>query len=191
MLRLIMGSVTLAAVGYALKEHCAAEGCPWDEKPTSSTVDTKKQKNGKIAKEFHKNKKIAYNKGMKAYQTFIEQHKLKDTNIETDVKLKKQKFPDVYVTEEVQSALDRISNMIKILSYNIELNTNLLKDKSEISKEVQDEMYKYAQSLFTLSNLKIFIGIKLLNKNDILQAMYDATALSVQNNTIHVNLQES
>lgn len=30
MIPLIIGGVTLAVVGYAVKEYCNDEGCPWD-----------------------------------------------------------------------------------------------------------------------------------------------------------------
>ncbi len=33
MLRLVLGGIALAAVGYGVKEYCESEGCPWDEEP--------------------------------------------------------------------------------------------------------------------------------------------------------------
>jgi hypothetical protein len=193
MLRLIIGAATLAAAGYAAKEYCETEVCPWDDisyTPSTSEKSVKKPKNGKIAKEFHKHKKEHYQKGMQHYQSFLEKHDLQDRYVKTDVKLSKQKFPDDYVSEDAKLAIERISHMIEILSYNIEFNSKLLNERTEIDKEDQELMSKYAQNLFALAHLEIFIGLKLLNKNGIAQAMYEAMSLSVQKDTIHVNLQQ-
>jgi hypothetical protein len=32
LVRLLIGGVTLAAAGYAAKEYCEENGCPWDDK---------------------------------------------------------------------------------------------------------------------------------------------------------------
>jgi len=31
MVRLLLGSIALGAVGYGIKEYCDQEGCPWDD----------------------------------------------------------------------------------------------------------------------------------------------------------------
>jgi len=193
MLRLIIGSVTLAAAGYALKEFCEMEGCPWDEQRASSSstdTTTKKQTTYTYAKKFHKKKKTAYKNGMQAYAMFLEQYKVEDKEIQTDLKLRKQKFPDESVNEEVKTALEKITHMTEVLSYNIQLHCQLLKQQTELKKEDKELMQQYAHSLYALAHLNIFTLYDTFNKSEFLEVMYDAMSLCVGKDSFYVDLGE-
>ena len=43
MLPLVLGGITLAAVGYGVKEYCESEGCPWDEECTPQQSSDEEQ----------------------------------------------------------------------------------------------------------------------------------------------------
>jgi len=57
MLPFIIGGVTIAAVGYVVKEYCDEQGCPWDTHTSSSHSwrEEETSQNGAIAKQFECN----------------------------------------------------------------------------------------------------------------------------------------
>jgi len=101
MLPLIVGTVTLAAVGYAVKELCEEEGYFFDE---FESLNTTKSKNSDVAKKFHSYKKGLYKIAKKQYREFIEQHNVVNV-INLDEKLPKEKFSQKMITAEIESKI--------------------------------------------------------------------------------------
>ena len=128
MLRLLFGSVTLAAAGYAVKEYCDTYGCPWDDAIESydenSTQTEEKNKSFKQAKEFHKQKKVLYKKAMVAYQEFLQNLDVEDAGFDHNAKIKKQKFPDDVLDSEVQQYIKKSTKEMKS---NFKRYTSMLK----------------------------------------------------------------
>ena len=185
MLRLIVGGATLAAVGYALKEYCEEEACPWDEFLSSEQSREKEPsfKNGAIAKEFHKQKKSIYKKSMQEYKAFLETQNISDAELPLDSKLTKEKFSDERA-EDVILYIQQISDTLEILSCNLDLEIRYFSDDKE-------KITQYAQSIYALSHLKLFNRKYRVNETEILSALVKAMALTSQKNSIHVDLEGS
>jgi len=188
MLPLVLGSVTLAAAGYALKEYCEREGCPWDDEIPFIATRVEKDEtacrnlNGTIAKNFHKNKKSHYKVGMQKYHEFLHHHNIEDKDVQTDAKLQKQKFPDNYVDDEANALLQQIVATIESLSTHIKLHADKFNTQVELTEKEKEQMKLYAQKLFALSHLQIFEWGDRLNKMEILQVLVGALDLHIQKN---------
>jgi len=54
MLPIVLGGIAIAAAGYALKEYCDAEGCPWDESEPSKEENENNKENTPYLKPAYK-----------------------------------------------------------------------------------------------------------------------------------------
>lgn len=211
LVRLLLGTVTMAAAGYAVKGYCEDEGCPWESKKRSSESDysDKEEKEPqeelsyKKAIEFHKTKKGFYKSSMKSYQKFLDKYSLIDEEINTDSKLVKQKFSDDMIDEDIESYMKQINDILDILSYNLSLGMKVSAlGKDEPTQESITQLRGYAKSIYTLSHISFFVVgwtnkiIQITNKNvatqfnkeNILEALVTAMSLSMQKESIHVDL---
>ena len=200
MLRLIIGGVTLAAVGYAIKEYCEEEGCPWD-KPSYTKNTTEEEMNNvsndetidsfKKSEDFYKFKKSIYEESMTQYEEFLQKHLLQNSEISTEIKLEEEKLSEELITHEVASYIAQISNTLDILVHNLSLETTLLENKQVIEANDATELNSYANNIYALSHLKLFDAYENLNKVEILSSLVQAMGLTIQKNTIPVNLESA
>jgi len=190
MIPLIIGGVTLAVVGYAIKEVCEEEGCPWDSKTSTfeKTEEAETVMNSKKAKDFHKFKKNIYKVSMQEYQEFLEKHNLQNDDITTDLKLEKQKLSDEMITDEIESYINQISNTLEILSYNLSLGIKMMQNEKSLEDEVVQKLNSYANSIYNLSHLKLFDQWSRVNQVEILSVLVKAMGEATQKDTIHVDL---
>ncbi len=189
MIPLIIGGVTLAVVGYAIKEVCEEEGCPWDNKiPTPERDNTETVEISKQSKEFHKFKKTIYKSSMQEYQSFLEKHNVENNDITTDAKLEKQKFSDEQITDELESYINQISNTLEILSHNLSLGIRMAQNEKSLEDDVVEKLNSYANNIYTLSHLKLFDQWQSINQVEILSVLVKAMGQATQKDTIHVDL---
>lgn len=195
MLRLIIGGVTLAAVGYAMKEYCEDEGCPWDEPSytPSTNISTQIEENkvmekNELANKFHKLKKQYYKNSMKKYKAYLELNEIIDESIYTDQKLKKEDFSNAMIDSEVENFIERIRDTIEILSNNLDLKLHVFEVEKEISEYDKNSMKLYAQNIYKLSHLKLFTTLKDINKEEILSSLVEAMPLVMKKESIFVDL---
>ncbi len=213
LVRLLIGGVTLAAAGYAAKEYCEENGCPWDDTITPSpSYEHEKEQEEKVSYEkatnFHKRKKALYKTSMKTYREFLEKHDIKDDTLQTDTKLLKQKFPDTIIDDEISSYMEKIINTLETLSYNLALHIKFVgfKESKEIDKESLQLIQTYAKNIYALAHVAFFIDplsdeaitkIKMsdtfyyrkkLNKEGLLSTLVEAMSLSIKKESIHVDL---
>lgn len=198
MLRLIIGGVTLAAIGYAIKEYCEEEGCPWDKPSHTNTKNTTEDETNNVSnddskklKEFYEFKKDIYEESMTRYQEFLQKHQLQNSEISTEIELEEEKLIDELITHEVASYIAQISNTLDILVYNLSLGIRLLENKQVIEASNVAELNNYANNIYVLSHLKLFDAHENLNKVEILSSLVQAMGLTIQKNTIHVNLESA
>lgn len=210
LVRLILGGVTLAAAGFAAKEYCEENGCPWESESASSSSsyeeddETVSYKNSLA---FHKQKKELYKTAMKAYSKFLTQYNIQDDTIQTDAKLLKQKFADKIIDDEIDSYIDKITGTLEILSHNLTLGIKLVKINGgeKVDEESLSQLQAYAKSIYALAHIPFFLDeysgevltkLKeydafddaLLNKEGLLSVLVDAMSLAVQKESIHVDL---
>jgi hypothetical protein len=190
MLPLIIGSVTIAAVGYAVKEYCEDEGCPWDESVCSSSTPTTIPivLNTTKAKEFYKLKKSFYKPTLKKYATFIEKHQLKNPSIDITQKLQKKKFDDAVVTEELNGFMKQIGSTLEILAYNIDLKIRLLEKSEKIEESELEKLNQDLDNLYNLSHLKLFKSNQQIDKIEILSTLVKSMTTSMQKDSIPLEL---
>ena len=154
-----------------------------NEKPKySNTHITKK------SKEFHKFRKDIYKASMREYQEFLKKYDIEDKNTLTYTKLKKDKFSDEQVSDELESYISKISNTLEILSHNLSLGMRMAQNEKSLEDDTVVALNNYANSIYNLSHLKLFDKNQMLNKVEILSVLVEAMELSTQKNTIHVNL---
>ena len=193
MIPLIIGGVTLAVVGYAIKEICEEEGCPWDnessafekaeEQTASETV-----KSSKKSKEFHKFKKNIYKTSMREYKEFLQKYNIENNDIATDLKLQKQKFSDEQITDELESYISQISNTLEILSHNLSLGIRMVQNEKSLEDDVVKKLNSYVDSIYQLSHLELFDKWQRVNQVEILSLLVKAMGQATQKDTIHVDL---
>lgn len=212
LVRLLIGGVTLAAAGYAAKEYCEENGCPWDDTITPSpSYEHEKEPEEKVSYEkatnFHKRKKALYKTSMKTYREFLEKHDIKDDTLQTDTKLLKQKFPDSIIDDEISPYMEKIINTLETLSYNLALHIKFVgfKENKEIDEESLQLIQTYAKNIYALAHVAFFMDPfsdetitkfkmpdtyyrKKLNKEGLLSTLVDAMSLSVKKESIHVDL---
>jgi len=193
MIPLIIGGVTLAVVGYAIKEICDEEGCPWDDNTSTSATtearsDTATVKSSKKSKEFHKLKKNIYKISMQEYQDFLEKYKIKNNDIATDTKLEKQKFSDEQITDEIESYTNQISSTLEILSHNLSLGIRMVQNEKTLEDDVIEKLNSYANSIYNLSHVKLIDRWHSVNQVEILSVLVNAMGQAAQKETLHVDL---
>jgi len=193
MIPFIIGGVTLAVVGYAIKEICEEEGCPWDDSTSASATTEEKSdiatvKSSEKSKEFHKFKKNIYKTSMQEYQDFLEKYKIKNNDIATDTKLEKQKFSDEQITDEIESYIKQISSTLEILSHNLSLRVRMLQNEKDLEDDVVEKLNRYANSIYSLSQLKLFDRWQNVNQVEILSILVNAMGQATQKDIIHVDL---
>lgn len=178
MLRLILGTVTLAAAGYAVKEYCETNGCPWEDwefeeynQPTKPQETSKES--FKHSKQFHKQKKAIYKDAMANYQDFLSKYSLQDEAIDFDVKLEKQKIEDANVTDQVSSRMEKILHSMETLQHNLSVAMHNYETDTQIWEKIQS----YAQVFYNLAH------VGLLDKNAVLETLVDAMTLCMQKKT--------
>ncbi len=192
MIPLIIGGVTLAAVGYAVKEYCEEEGCPWDTSDNifastqNSDTDADTNKNSDEAKKFHKLKKEICKSSMQKYKEFLETYKLTNSDIDFESKPTKQKFSDDDIDDELLGYIAQISDTLEILSHNLSLEISKAQHSQKID-ESKEQIDSYAQSISALANLELFQGHR-INKLEILSTLVKAMGLTTQKNSLHVEL---
>ena len=210
LVRLLIGGVTLAAAGYAVKEYCEQEGCPWDdtitdlpryehEKETEANVSYKK------ALDFHKRKKALYKTSMKIYHEFLEKHDIQDDTLRTDTKLLKQKFPDTIIDDEINSYMEKIQTTLEILSYNLALNIKFvgIDDNKRVDEMSLELIQAYAKYIYALAHAPFFLYDgevitkfkmsdsfyrKRLNKEELLFRLVEAMSLSMKKESITLDM---
>ena len=190
--RLIIGAVTLAATGYAVKEYCETNGCPWDddapyedEKPTQKKSETKQS--FKQAKQFHKRKKTLYKEVMTQYGEFLKTNSIEDDTIDPDAKMIKQKFPDELVNDEVASYLDKIVNTMEILTHNLQLAIKSYEGKEEDLRKIKN----YAKAIYDLAHTQLFaqsIYGQSFQKDVVLETLVGVMELAVRRDVVFVDL---
>ena len=209
LVRLLIGGVTLAAAGYAAKEYCEENGCPWDDTITPSPSYEHEKVSHTKALDFHKCKKALYKTSMKTYREFLEKHNIKDDTLQTDTKLLKQKFPDTIIDEEINSYMEKILNTLETLSYNLALHIKFvaLDENSKVNEKSLKLIQNYAKNIYALAHAAFFIDTPSgdvitkftmsdsfysdkLNKGGLLTVLVDAMSLSVKKESIHVDLSE-
>lgn len=189
MLPLIIGSVTLAAVGYAVKEYCEDKDyLPWNESVSSTVTPTPVAHNTTKSKEFYNLKKSFYQPTLKKYATFIEKHQLENPTIDITQKLQKEKFDDAVVTEELNGFIKQISSILKILTYNIDLKICLLEKQEEKQESELTELNQDLTNLYNLSHLKLFTSYQQIDKVEILSALVKSMVTMTQKNSIPLEL---
>ena len=213
MLPFIIGGVTIAAVGYAIKEICEEEGCPWEDSTSSEKNRDKEQKsdntkdffwgyyetdsssskqelkNSKISKEFHKVKKSIYKTSMQMYQEFLVKYEIDDKYIlPIDNKLKKQKLSDDLISDELDSYIKQITSTLEILSHNLSLGIQVLQNKENSQEYDVENLYDYAQSIYDLSHLMLLDEWQNLNQVEILSTLVKAMKQVTNKDTIYVDL---
>ena len=216
LVRLLIGGVTLAAAGYAAKEYCEENGCPWDDEITPSPSYEHKQEKEPEEKvsyekalDFHKRKKELYKASMKTYREFLEQHGIEDNTLCTTTKLLKQKFPDSIIDDDIESCMEKITNILEILSYNLALNIKFvaLDENNKVNEKSLKLIQNYAKNIYALAHAAFFIDTSSgdvitkftmsdsfysdkLNKGGLLTILVEAMSLSVRKESIHVDLSE-
>ena len=191
--RLILGTVTLAAAGYALKEYCETNGCPWEEdtrydeeeKPAQSKNET--SQSFKQAKQFHKRKKALYKEAMTHYREFLDKHSIEDDTLDLDAKMIKQKFPDELVDDEVASYLEKIVKTLEILTYNLKLAIESYDNKEDELSKIQN----YAKAIYDLAHTQLFsqsIYGQSFQKDVILETLVGVMELAVRKDAVFVDL---
>lgn len=197
MLRLILGTVTLAAAGYAVKEYCETERCPWElwesEEDSKEPMyqDTLKESSYEIAKQFYKQKKVLYKSAMSEYETFLQTHSLEIDSVEFDQKLQKQKFEDEIVTDEVQSYMDKILLNMEILSANLTVVIKTFNSNELPVADAQTKIKTYIKAIYDLAHLQLFSDSFTrheVQKNEILETLVGVMDLSIKKEVIHVDL---
>jgi len=214
LVRLLIGGVTLAAAGYAVKEYCEENGCPWDDEiiPLPSYEHKQeKEPEGKVSYEkaldFHKCKKELYKASIKTYREFLEQHGIEDNTLQTGAKLLKQKFPDSIIDDDIDSCMEKITNILEILSYNLALNIKFvaLDENDKVDEKSLKLIQNYAKNIYALAHAAFFIDTPSgnvitkftmpdsfyrdrLNKGGLLTILVEAMSLSVKKESIHVDL---
>ena len=214
LVRLLIGGVTLAAAGYAAKEYCEQEGCPWDSSiPLSSykeddDAETKEKVSYKKSLAFHKQKKAFYKTSMQVYSTFLQEHGLKDETTQTDSKLLKQKFSDTIIDDEISSYMEKITSTLKVLSQNLALSVKMLSvhDEETVDEERILRLQAYAKSIYALAHAPFFLDAfsgkvirklkgyddafyrERLNKEGLLSTLVEAMSLSVNKEHVYVDL---
>lgn len=200
MIPFIIGGVTLAAVGYVIKEYCEEEGCPWDEPSYSNSaseedISTASNDESNISfkksKEFHKFKKEIYKTSMKEYQEFLQKHQLQNSTISTEAKLEKYKFDDELITDEIASYITQISETLDILSHNLSLGIRLTQNQQIIEAADVTKLNNYTNSIYTLAHLELFDADQNLNKVEILSALVQAMGSTTQKDMINVSLESA
>ena len=193
MIPLIIGGATLAVVGYAVKEYYNDEGSPWDNysialKKVEGNKESEDMKSSKKSKEFYKYKRYIYKTSMQEYQKFLEEYKIENNNISCSIKLEKQNFNDEDITDDLESYINKISNILKILSYNLSLGIRMVQNKKDLEDDVVIKINSYANNINKLSHLKLFDKLQNLNQLEILSSLVIAMELAIQKDTIYVDL---
>lgn len=210
--KILIGGVTLAAAGYAVNEYCEEYGCPWDDDAASSSSyrdeeETQEKVSYQKALDFRKQKKALYKTSMKIYREFLEKHGIKDDVLQLDIKLPKQKFPDTMVDDDISSYMDKIINTLETLSYNLALNIKFvgLNESKDVDEERLKLIQAYAKNIYALAHVAFFVDSfsgeaitkftifnspysQKFNKEEILSTLVEAMSLSVQKESIHVDL---
>ena len=211
MLPFIIGGVTLAAVGYAIKEICEEEGCPWEDSTsseknrdkerntntvkdfswgnyTSSGNNNQELKTSKIAKEFHKVKKSIYKISMQGYHDFLVKHNIDNRNIPTNSKLEKQKLSDELINDELKLYLKQITTILESLSQNLLLGIKVLQNNKNLEEDVVERIHEYTQSIYNLSHLKLLDEWQNVNKVEISSTLIKAMEQVENQGTAQIDL---
>jgi len=201
MLPIIIGTVAITAAGYALKEFCEEEGCPWDTHSASTSSETSNQESKEETDftkslAFHKKRKKLYKNSMKEYQEFLNRYEITQDAFSTTQKLEKQKYNDLLIDEEWKSLMLQVEQTLDTLFYNLSLGIKLI--KVDDAKKSQDEeslkhLQNYALHIHRLSHINFIndifpYGGCSLNKTAILLALVEAMSLMTKKDTIHVDL---
>ena len=125
---------------------------------------------------------------MKKYQEFLEKYKIENNDITTDLKLEKQKFSDEQITDELEAYISQISNTLEILSHNLSLGIRMVQNEKILEDDVVEKLNSYANSIYTLSHLKLFDQWQSVNQVEILSVLVKAMGQATQKDTIHVDL---
>lgn len=213
LVRLLIGGVTLAAAGYAVKEYCEEEGCPWDllendsfSNSNDELVATQEKVNYTKSAEFHKRKKKLYKSSMREYKEFLNLYSIENDTVEKNAKIVKQKFVDEVVDELVESYMDKIIKNMEILSYSLSIGIKYITSQTEQpTDEDLAQLQAYTKSISNLANVVFFIdrfsGESLIrvthynavnrikiNKEQILSTLVEAMSLSVEKGNLYVDL---
>jgi len=182
MFRLLVGGVTLAALGYALKEYCEEEGCPWDE--YEDEIEKKDDKDSdmeeNISKEFRKKKKSFLKESIEVYSQYIEKYNIEDS-ITCNPKIKKQ-----LLTKEALEYTQIIEETLEILSHNLKINILNIESLNNL-EEIKDKINSQMEAICKLSHLKLYKNDK-LNKEEILQTLVDTMRFALHKDNIYVDL---
>lgn len=176
MIPLLIGGVTLAAVGYAIKEYCEEEGCPWENMEKTYTTQT--QENTPyytISKEFHKFKKKLYKKSMKEYKEFLEKNAIDNDDAMKYVKIEKELIENHLISSALESYIDELSFVLNTLSYNLKLSLKLLEKQENVSNANLEQINTYVENIDKLSHLKLLDKSGNVNTDEILECLVQAT----------------
>jgi len=125
---------------------------------------------------------------MKKYQEYLEKYKIENNDITTDLKLEKQKFSDEQITDELEAYISQISTTLEILSLNLSLGIRMIQNEKSLEDDVVEKLNSYANSIYTLSHLKLFDQWQSVNQVEILSVLVKAMGQATQKDTIHVDL---
>ena len=176
MIPLIIGGTIVSMIGYAIKEVCEEEGCPWDTTTQSNSIskEAKKFINSDEAKEFHQFKKKIYKTSMQAYQDFCKQYDIENDFTLSYMKPEKQKFSDEQITDELELCIEKITDTLEFLSEKLLSDVENLKNKKEIEDNEIDKLKNYTLSIYDLLQLELFDRDKNLNSSEILVSILEA-----------------
>ena len=113
---------------------------------------------------------------------------MENNDIATDLKLEKQKFSDEQISEELESYIKQISNILEILSYNMSFGIRILQNEKSLENSDVEKLNSYAKSIYNLSHLELFDKWRSVNKVEILSVLVIAMGQTTQKDTIHVDL---
>ena len=207
MLPFIIGGVTLAAVGYGIKECIKNDDCVsttkdklsdgalalydsidkieeklkvgiYELEPTSTEKETLQTK-----ETIHKLAKEFYKSKKKIYKNTLKQYKdfTEKPSIDLDTKLQKEIFEDSLVTSEVESYIKQILNTLDVISANLDINIRFHNTQVE-------KIDYYIKSIYELSHLKIFDKSKNINKIEILSTLVQSMESALHKDGIQLDL---
>jgi len=145
-------------------------------------------KNSKKSKKFHQYKKNIYKASMQEYQEFLEKHNIKNNDLPFYSNLEKHKFSDEQITDDLEAYINKISNILEILVYNLSLGIRMMKNKKSVENDELIKLNNYANSINKLSHLKLFDEWQNINQLEILSTLVIAMELSIQRESIYVDL---
>lgn len=168
--KIIIGGVTLAAIAYAVEEVCEEQECPWD------MLDTP-YKDGKKSKKFHKFKKGLYKKFHQEYRDFIKNHHLTSVLLLDNKKLQREHFKDEEANEIIIAYIQQISETLTTLTSQMAVKMQELQEQESIKEKDISNLERYAQTIETLTHIKLFGTLKGLNQIAILSNLTHAMEL--------------